>query len=79
MTDAAARFDAIHARSPPDPDGFLGEAAADLAWTRPYDRVLDAGRPTVSIAGFRAVASTSASTRSTGMSWPGAASRWPDP
>ena len=45
MIDAAARFDAIHARSLADPDGFWGEAAADLVWTRPYDRVLDASRP----------------------------------
>ena len=43
--DAAARFDAIHARSLRDPEGFWGEAAADLVWTRPYDRVLDASRP----------------------------------
>jgi len=45
MTDAAARFDAIHARSLADPEGFWGEAAADLVWTQPYTRVLDAGRP----------------------------------
>jgi propionyl-CoA synthetase len=45
MTDAAARFDAIYARSLADPEGFWGEAAADLAWTRPYARVLDASRP----------------------------------
>jgi len=45
MTDAAARFDAIHARSLADPEGFWGEAAADLTWTRPYTRVLDASRP----------------------------------
>ena len=43
--DAAARFDAIHARSLRDPEGFWGEAAADLVWTRPYARVLDASRP----------------------------------
>ncbi|HLZ66727.1 MAG TPA: propionyl-CoA synthetase [Aliidongia sp.] len=45
MTDTAARFDAIHARSLDDPEGFWGEAAADLVWTRPYARVLDASRP----------------------------------
>ena len=45
MTDAAARFDAIHARSLADPEGFWGEAAANLHWTRPYERVLDASRP----------------------------------
>ena len=45
MTDAAARFDAIHARSLADPESFWGEAAADLSWTRPYERVLDASRP----------------------------------
>jgi len=45
MTDAAARFDAIHARSLADPEGFWGEAATDLTWTRPYARVLDASRP----------------------------------
>jgi propionyl-CoA synthetase len=42
--DALARFDAIHARSLADPEGFWGEAARDLAWTRPSGRVLDAGR-----------------------------------
>jgi propionyl-CoA synthetase len=45
MTDVAARFDAIHARSLADPEGFWGDAAVDLAWTRPYSRVLDATRP----------------------------------
>ncbi len=43
--DAAARFDAIHARSLADPEGFWGEAAADLSWTRPWTRVLNDDRP----------------------------------
>src|SRR5512138_2145810 len=28
-------------RSIDDPNGFWGDAAKDIAWTRPYDRVLD--------------------------------------
>jgi len=43
--DAADRFDAIHARSLGDPEGFWAAAAADLAWSRPWTRVLDASRP----------------------------------
>ncbi len=43
--DAAARFDAIHARSLADPEGFWGAAAADLVWTQPWARVLDDSRP----------------------------------
>ncbi|GGF37946.1 acyl-CoA synthetase [Aliidongia dinghuensis] len=43
--DAAARFDALCARALGDPEGFWGEAARDLVWTRPWDRVLDARRP----------------------------------
>jgi propionyl-CoA synthetase len=42
---AASRYEAIHARSLIDPDGFWGEAAAALDWTRPWDAVLDRSRP----------------------------------
>ena len=34
-------YDAIYERSLKDPEGFWGEAAAAIRWTKPYDRVLD--------------------------------------
>ncbi len=38
MTDA---FQAAYQRSIDDPEGFWGDAAADLVWTKPWDKVLD--------------------------------------
>ena len=35
------RFDEVHARSLADPEGFWGEAAEQLHWDRPWNRVLD--------------------------------------
>jgi propionyl-CoA synthetase len=37
-------YDSAYARSLVDPDGFWGEAAADVHWYSPYDRVLDNSR-----------------------------------
>ena len=34
-------YEAIYERSLKDPEGFWGEAAAAIRWTKPYDRVLD--------------------------------------
>ena len=39
------RFDEIHARSLSDPEGFWGEMAQAIDWTRPWDKVLDSSRP----------------------------------
>jgi propionyl-CoA synthetase len=39
------RFDEIHARSLSDPEGFWGEVAQAIDWTRPWDKVLDSSRP----------------------------------
>jgi propionyl-CoA synthetase len=36
-----SRFDEIHARSIQDPDGFWGEAAEAIHWTKRWSRVLD--------------------------------------
>ncbi len=35
------RYDDIHARSINDPEGFWGEAAADIDWYKTWDKVLD--------------------------------------
>jgi len=35
------RFDEVYARSLRDPEGFWGEAAAQVSWHRTWDRVLD--------------------------------------
>jgi len=35
-------YDEIYARSMEDPDGFWGEAAGDISWSKPWDQVLDA-------------------------------------
>jgi propionyl-CoA synthetase len=35
----------LHARSLKDPNGFWGEVAEGIAWTRKWDRVLDDSRP----------------------------------
>ncbi len=35
----------IHARSLKDPEGYWGEVAGKIAWTRPWTRVLDSSRP----------------------------------
>jgi len=39
-----ATFDAVWRRSIDDPEGFWGEAAQAIDWTRKWDRVLDASR-----------------------------------
>ena len=36
-------YDAAYARSIEDPNGFWGEAAEALVWTRKWDKVLDDG------------------------------------
>jgi len=41
----AGRYAEIHARSLRDPQGFWGEVAEGIAWTRKWDRVLDDSRP----------------------------------
>jgi propionyl-CoA synthetase len=41
----AGRYAEIHARSLKDPEGFWGEVAEGIAWTRTWDRVLDDSRP----------------------------------
>jgi len=38
---SAATFDAIHARSLSDPEGFWAEAAEDITWIKRWDKVLD--------------------------------------
>jgi len=37
-------FDEVFRQSIDDPDGFWGEAAQEIQWTRPWDSVLDASR-----------------------------------
>src|SRR6185369_11839700 len=44
-TPAMTRYDAIHARSLKDPDGFWAEAAEALHWEKRWDKVLDAANP----------------------------------
>jgi propionyl-CoA synthetase len=39
------RYAEIHARSLRDPEGFWGQVAQDIVWTRKWDRVLDGSRP----------------------------------
>src|SRR5687768_7721925 len=41
----AGRYAEVHARSLQDPQGFWGEVAAGIDWTRKWDRVLDDSRP----------------------------------
>ena len=36
-----ASFDEVHRRSLADPEGFWGEAAEELSWSRPWDAVLE--------------------------------------
>ncbi|MCP4329578.1 MAG: propionyl-CoA synthetase [Alphaproteobacteria bacterium] len=40
-----SRFDEVHKRSIDDPEGFWGEAAEALHWTKKWDRVLDDSNP----------------------------------
>ncbi|CAO3401108.1 propionyl-CoA synthetase [Azospirillum palustre] len=40
-TTTAELFDQMHARSLSDPAGFWGEAAKDISWFKPWDKVLD--------------------------------------
>ncbi|WP_029009790.1 propionyl-CoA synthetase [Azospirillum halopraeferens] len=42
---SAATFDAIHARSLDDPEGFWGEAAEEITWIKRWDTVLDDSNP----------------------------------
>jgi len=39
------RFNDVHRRSLADPEGFWGEAAGLIHWSRPWDKVLDRARP----------------------------------
>src|SRR5690606_20583472 len=39
------RYAEIYARSLRDPEGFWGELAQNITWTRKWDRVLDDSRP----------------------------------
>jgi propionyl-CoA synthetase len=39
------RYDAVFERSLRDPDGFWGEAAEEIHWTKRWDKVLDAANP----------------------------------
>ena len=41
MIDAAARFDAIHARSLRDPEGFWAEAAREIDWIEAPKKIFD--------------------------------------
>src|SRR5689334_2533153 len=36
-----ADYDMLYHRADTDPDGFWGEIAGELAWAKPWDRVLD--------------------------------------
>jgi propionyl-CoA synthetase len=38
------RYDEVHRRSLDDPEGFWAEAAADIDWIEPWDKVLDDSR-----------------------------------
>ena len=40
-TTTAELYDRMHARSLSDPEGFWGEAAKDISWYKPWDKVLD--------------------------------------
>ena len=39
--NTAELYDRMHARSLSDPEGFWGEAARDITWSKPWDQVLD--------------------------------------
>ena len=39
------RYQDVHSRSLQDPEGFWGEAAAEIDWIKPWDRVLDDANP----------------------------------
>jgi len=39
------KYQALHARSISDPEGFWGEQAALIDWQAPYSQVLDYSRP----------------------------------
>ncbi len=41
----SSRYPETHARSLTDPEGFWGDAAAEVRWSQPWDRVLDDSRP----------------------------------
>ena len=58
-----------------DPQAFWAEAAREIAWTKPPERIFDARRAASMAAGSPTRAATPASTRSTGMSRPAAATR----
>jgi propionyl-CoA synthetase len=42
MTDAASRYREVYSRSMDDPEGFWADAAREIDWFRPADRVFDA-------------------------------------
>jgi len=41
---SGSNYEAAYRRSLDDPEGFWGEAAREIAWTRPWQRVLDDSR-----------------------------------
>ncbi|MGF7172871.1 propionyl-CoA synthetase [Azospirillum doebereinerae] len=43
--NTAELFNQMHARSLSDPEGFWGDAAKDIAWSKPWDKVLDDSAP----------------------------------
>ena len=65
----------VHARSLRDPEGFWGEAAREIDWIKPAEKVFDA-TPAFTAAGLPAPSSTPAITRSTVMSSAGAPINW---
>jgi propionyl-CoA synthetase len=40
----ASQYDAVYAQSLKDPEGFWAAAAKDIAWTKPWTKVLDSSR-----------------------------------
>ncbi len=45
MARKPSPYASLYARSLAEPEAFWGEAAAELSWSRPHDRVLDDQRP----------------------------------
>src|SRR5665213_2651468 len=70
-----SRYYQVYARSLRDPEGFWGEAAAEIDWIEPAKKIFD---PAMGLYGrwFAGAVSTPATTRSTAMSRVGAPTRW---
>jgi len=45
MLPPPANYADVYRRSIDDPEGFWGEAATDIVWDEPWEKVLNAGRP----------------------------------